>query len=588
MGKNTYLYQGFMLVLAYIVFSSDDYKIIIGGIAIFLIGMIFMDDGFKLFSGGALEKLLAKSTKTLPRSIGTGFVATSIMQSSSLVSIIIISFLSAGLMSLSGAIGVIFGSNIGSTTTAWIISSFGVKIDMAVYAMPMIIFGVGFKLSDKHTLKGFGNVLIGLGFIFLGIEYMKDGFETLKNGIDLSSFQMEGYLGALVYILVGIVATVVIQSSAATMAIIITALVSGQIIYINAIELAIGANIGTTITAILGAMTSNSNGKRLALAHLIFNLVTGFVAIIFLYQLTDLTTFLALKIGIAADDYGMQLALFHTIFNVLGVLIISPFTTKLVAYLETKFIVKEDEDILKPLYLDNLVLTVPDASLNSIKKETIHLYDNAVEIIVHSIFLHMYQLHNSKEIEEAILHSDIDELQDINKFYETKIKYIYGEIIRFATLAQEYMDEIDKDRAYDLKLASRNIVESVKDMRDLQKNMFFYLKSGNEFIKEEYNHLRLNIAQTIEAIEELKKSDDMDAVTQLGLLRDKIRELKSIKNNIIDALIRENKIDTKMATSLINDSLLAYDVAKKLIAMATIVWIKDKDIRELGEKYEDK
>ncbi len=588
MGKNTYLYQGFMLVLAYIVFSSDDYKIIIGGIAIFLIGMIFMDDGFKLFSGGALEKLLAKSTKTLPRSIGTGFVATSIMQSSSLVSIIIISFLSAGLMSLSGAIGVIFGSNIGSTTTAWIISSFGVKIDMAVYAMPMIIFGVGFKLSDKHTLKGFGNVLIGLGFIFLGIEYMKDGFETLKNGIDLSSFQMEGYLGALVYILVGIVATVVIQSSAATMAIIITALVSGQIIYINAIELAIGANIGTTITAILGAMTSNSNGKRLALAHLIFNLVTGFVAIIFLYQLTDLTTFLALKIGIAADDYGMQLALFHTIFNVLGVLIISPFTTKLVAYLETKFIVKEDEDILKPLYLDNLVLTVPDASLNSIKKETIHLYDNAVEIIVHSIFLHMYQLHNSKEIEEAILHSDIDELQDINKFYESKIKYIYGEIIRFATLAQEYMDEIDKDKAYDLKLASRNIVESVKDMRDLQKNMFFYLKSGNEFIKEEYNHLRLNIAQTIEAIEELKKSDDMDAVTQLGLLRDKIRELKSIKNNIIDALIRENKIDTKMATSLINDSLLAYDVAKKLIAMATIVWIKDKDIRELGEKYEDK
>ena len=273
MGNKRYLYQGFMLVLAYIVFSSDDYKIIIGGIAIFLIGMIFMDDGFKLFSGGALEKLLAKSTKTLPRSIGTGFVATSIMQSSSLVSIIIISFLSAGLMSLSGAIGVIFGSNIGSTTTAWIISSFGVKIDMAVYAMPMIIFGVGFKLSDKHTLKGFGNVLIGLGFIFLGIEYMKDGFETLKNGIDLSSFQMEGYLGALVYILVGIVATVVIQSSAATMAIIITALVSGQIIYINAIELAIGANIGTTITAILGAMTSNSNGKRLALAHLIFNLV---------------------------------------------------------------------------------------------------------------------------------------------------------------------------------------------------------------------------------------------------------------------------------------------------------------------------
>jgi phosphate:Na+ symporter len=273
----------------------------------------------------------------------------------------------------------------------------------------------------------------------------------------------------------------------------------------------------------------------------------------------------------------------------LGVLIVSPFTTKLVAYLETKFIVKEDEDVLKPLYLDNLVLTVPDASLNCIKKETIHLYDNAVEIIVHSIFLHRYQLHNSKEIEEAILHSDINELQDINKFYESKIKYIYGEIIRFATLAQEYMDEIDKDKAYDLKLASRNIVESVKDMRDLQKNMFIYLKSNNEFIKEEYNHLRLSITHTIEAIEDVKEqSDDLDTVAKLELLRDKIRELKSMKNDTIDTLIRENKIDTKMATSLINDSLLTYEVSKHLIAMATIVWINDKDIRKLGEKYEDK
>jgi len=585
---NRYLYQGFMLLLAYVVFSSGDFKIIIGGIAIFLIGMIFMDDGFKIFSGGVLEKVLGKATKTLPRSIGTGFVATSIMQSSSLVSVIIISFLSAGLMSLSGAVGVIFGSNIGTTTTAWIVSSLGVKIDIAAYAMPMIIFGVGFKFADKNVLKGFGNVLIGLGFIFFGIDYMKDGFETLKNGLDLSQFQIDGYLGVLVYVVLGIVATVIIQSSSATMAIIITALVAGQIIYINAIELCIGANIGTTITAVMGAMTSNSNGKRLALAHFIFNIITGLVAIVFLYQLADLTTFVALQVGISANDYGMQLALFHTIFNVLGVLIISPFTTKLVAYLETKFIVKEDENILKPLYLDNLVLTVPDASLNCIKKETIHLYNNAVEIIVHSIFLHRHQLHDSPEIEAVILQSDINELQDINKFYETKIKYIYGEIIRFATLAQEYMDEIDKDRAYDLKLASRNIVESVKDMRDLQKNMFFYLKSGNEFIKEEYNHLRLNIAQTIEAIEDVQESDDMDTVAQLELLRDKIRELKDIKNNTIDALIRENKIDTKMATSLINDSLLAYDVSKKLIAVATIVWIKNKDIRELGEKYEDK
>jgi len=504
------------------------------------------------------------------------------MQSSSLVSIVVISFLSAGLISLSGAVGVIFGSNIGTTTTAWIVSALGVKIDIAAYALPMIIFGVVFRFSKSKTSEGFGNVLIGLGFVFLGIDFMKDGFETLKEGLDLSQFQMEGYLGALVYILLGIFATVVIQSSSATMAIIITALVSGQIVYINAIELAIGANIGTTITAVMGAMTSNANGKRLAVAHFIFNMITGIVAIVFLYQLADLTTFLASAIGIRSDDYGMQLALFHTIFNIIGVLVVSPFTNKLVAFLETLFI-HEKDDVLKPRYLDKIVVNVPEAALNVIRKETIHLYDNAIEVISHALFLHRHKFLQSLDLEKDIKAYDMTANVDIEEFYATRIKYLYGEIISFATLAQQNMNEELKDKTYDFKFASREMVEAVKDMRDLQKNILFYMKSKNEFIKEAYDELRLSIAQTIVAIEKIKGSDDLEAIAGLEFLRENIKQLDNIKNAKIDTLIRDNKIDSKMTTSYMNDSGFAYSVTKKLIEVATIIWIRDRDIRNLGE-----
>lgn len=578
------LYPLVLLALAYVLFSSNDAKIIISGIAIFLIGMVFMEDGFKLFSGGILEKVLENSTNSVPKAIGTGFLATSIIQSSSLISIIIISFLSAELISLAGAIGVVFGSNIGTTTTAWIVSTFGVKIKISAYAMPMIIFGVAFRFSKNKSYQGIGNVFVGLGFVFLGISYMKDGFETLKEGLDLAQFAMEGYLGALVYILLGAVATVVIQSSSATMALIITALATNQILYINALELAIGANIGTTVTAVIGALASNANGKRLAVAHFIFNMITGFIAIVFLYQLADLVTFLASKIGIGPEDYAMKLALFHTIFNIIGVLAVSPFTKYLVKFLEGLFLEKNSSE-LKAKYLDDVVIAVPDVAITAVKKETIHLYENAVEVISHALFLHRHKFLGTNDISEVVKNSKLNIQTDVNEFYSNKIKLLYGDIIHFSTLSQENMDNNQKDKIYDLKLASRNIVEAIKDIRELQKNIFIYLKSKNTSIHDEYNNLRINIANTIKTINELKDvGDDIDVLSNLELLKENINQLDNIRNDRIDDLIRKNLIDSKMATSLINDSSYAYNISKRLIESASILWIEDKDIQILGEE----
>jgi phosphate:Na+ symporter len=579
-----YLYPLFLLSIAYLLFYSHDAKIIIAGIAVFLIGMVFMEDGFKLFSGGMLERVLQISTSSVPKAIGTGFLATAIVQSSSLLTIIVISFLSAELISLSGAVGVIFGSNIGTTTTAWIVSSFGVKIDIAYYAMPMLIFGVIFRFNKSKSYQGLGNILVGLGFVFLGIGYMKDGFEAMKAGLDLAQFAMEGYLGILVYILIGIVATVVIQSSSATMAIIITALATGQIEYANALALAIGANIGTTITAIIGSLSSNANGKRLAVAHLIFNVVTGLIAIVFLYQLADLVDFVSLKIGIANTDYAMKLALFHTVFNIIGVIAVSPFTVKLVQYLESLF-VEEEVDISRARYLDNAVIAVPGAAVLVLKKELVHLYDNATEVLSHALSLHRHTFIGMGEKISSVVDSSVTKIDiNVDDSYEKKIKSLYGDIINYATIAQENMSVEEKHKIYSLKIACRDIVEAIKDVKELQKNVNRFMKSKNQHIKDEYNDLREGIAKTLDGIHTIKNNaDDLEVLAKLKVIEDEVKKLDMVGNGRIDNLIRNNMIETKMATSLINDSTYAYNISKRLIHIATILWIEDRQIQELGE-----
>jgi len=578
-------YPIFLLLIGYLLFSSNDAKTIIAGIAIFLIGMVFMEDGFKLFSGGILEKVLKKTTKTVPKAVATGFFATAIVQSSSLLTIIVISFLSAELITLSGAIGVIFGSNIGTTTTAWIVSAFGVKIKIAHYAMPMLIFGVIFRFNDKKSYQGLGNILVGLGFVFLGIGYMKEGFESLKSGLDLAQFAIDGYLGVLVYIFIGSVATVVIQSSSATMALIITALATGQIEYTNALALAIGANIGTTVTAIIGSLSSNANGKRLAVAHFIFNIVTGFIAIVFLYQFADLVDYLSISLGIGQNDYAMKLALFHTIFNVIGVLAVAPFTQKLVIFLKSLF-KKEIQEIQRAKYLDDVVSSIPEAAIKSLKKEVIHLYDDTTDALIYAFSLNKKIVYHIKsdQISDAI--ENLNEMKSINtlEFYDKKVKYLYSDIISYASKSQENMNTEESDITYTLKVACRKIVETIKDSHEIQKNIQLYSHHSNKYIQKEYDFLRVILAKTLHGIYSLRNThDELDILTSIKLLEENLQKLDMIGSGKIDQLIRENKIEPKMATSLINDSAFSYDISKKLLSVASVLWIENKELQELGD-----
>jgi len=577
-----------LLITAFYVISQENIKIILAGIAIFLIGMHFMEDGFKLFSGGTLEKILEKFTQNRYRSLLTGFVTTSIVQSSSLISVIVISFLSVGIISLTQGLAIIFGANLGSTTTAWIVSALGLNIKISLYAMPMIIFGVIFRFSRNSTYVGLGDILLGLGFVFLGISYMKEGFDTLKEAIDLSQYAVKGVWGILLYTLIGAIATVVIQSSGATMAIIITALAGGNILYIDALALAIGANVGTTVTAVLGSLSSNQNGKRLAFGHFVFNIITGLIALIFIYVLKDLVDILSPYLGISQDSYSMKLALFHTIFNILGIVILLPFIP-LIVKISTN-IINDDKykKSSKPKYLSKENIKIPYNAMISIRKEVTNLYENAQKAILHAISIHTSELKTKEDLDK--LPNKISTKSDTNldDIYQNNLKLLYSEIIEFALISQQHMNKEQNEYVTQLKTASNIIVKILKDTRDIQKNMNFYLNSRNEYIVNEYIQIRQELATFIFEVN-LLNNEELDEVETSALIqsnKDKLSIFDTENSSRIDDLIRTEKITSKMATSLINDSITTSNICKNLLRIANIIFIRDEQLRKLGENDE--
>ena len=577
----------FLILLGYVVVADENFTVILSGIAIFIIGMFFMQDGFKQLSGGILEKLLEKFTSNTLYAILTGFLSTSVVQSSTIITLIVVSFLSAELLTLVQAVGIVFGSNIGSTTTAWIVSSLGVDVKISTYAFPMLVFGVVLRFFKSNGVKGTGNVLLGLGFIFLGISYMKDGFDIMKNSIDLASYAMEGYLGIIVYILIGILITVVIQSSAATLAIVITALNADSITYVNAIALAIGANVGTTLTTILASFASNENGKRVALIHFLFNLISATFITILIFQFIDLTDFIAPFLGVSDNNYGMKLALFHTIFSVTGVILLTPAISLLVK-LSEKLIQKKVSSASKPKYLNQSVLSNPDASLAALRKEIINLYENCQKAMLHALNIHTTGLTRetlkvqlSKEL--TIIDTDIDEI------YQKNLKSLYSEIVKFSSFAQENMFDFQHKKIDELKRAAVLLVEVLRDTRDIQRNVNFYLKSKNEYIKEEYNILRKELAEMLIDINTLALlENDSEQLTQLELIKTELVHNDLASSEELDALIRDDKIKATMATSYMNDSATGYSIQKKLVKVANILFLNDGIVKQIGDENETK
>jgi len=573
--------------MAVVLFFNPNFKTIAAGVAILLFGMIMLEEGFRVFTKGFLQKILQNATNKLYKSLSVGALVTALLQSSSLVSVITISFISAGLISLSGGIGLIFGANIGTTATAWLVAGFGLKIKIAELAMPMLIFGIIFSFQKKTSFKGIGNVLAGLGFFFLGIHYMKEGFDIFKQYIDLTNYAVPGFSGVILYAGIGIIITTILQSSSATLALILTALAAGQIEYENALALAIGANVGTTITSILGSISSNASGRRLAGAHFVFNTVTGVVALALFYPLINLVNYLSDLFSIATTNYTLKLAIFHTIFNVLGVIIMIPLIKKLEIFL--LWFIKEivDKDIDEPKFLNVAVLEFPGTVITSLVKESKYLYKNAVfEIVAHALNIHRDDIKSDTKIKKVIQKSKEDMQIDVDNLYYKKVKTIYGEIINYATKAQSTLKltENQNKKISNLKIANRKMVEIIRDVRELRKNVSIFTNSDNAYIKKEYNKFRKKVVKVLRVIYLFRTQDDKDSYYE-KLLELKNEAKKGIhrSNKSINKLIRENLITVNMASSLVNDNDNVNDMIKKLISVAELLYVEKESFLENDE-----
>jgi phosphate:Na+ symporter len=560
-------------ILGFGFWISADFKTIAAGVAIFLLGMLSLEQGFKAFSGGVLEDFLRKTTDTTGKSLLFGVVTTTLMQSSSLVSVLTISFLSAELIALAQGIGIIFGSNLGTTTGAWLVAGLGLKVDIAAYAMPMLVFGVImiFQKNSKR-LEGAGWVLVGLGFLFLGIAYMKDGFEAAGGQIDLSQFAVPGFRGLLIYTAIGMAATVIMQSSHATLILTITALAAGQVTYENALALAIGSNVGTTITAIIGAISASVAGRQLALAHLIFNLTTGTIAILFIKQFAIAVDWLSDMIGIAADNFTLKFAVFHTLFNLVGVILMLPLINLLVGFLQKTLREKvEPVDTTRVLFLNKAALEFPDTALDVIARETVHLAYNSFEILAHGLNLHRRDITSNSDINEVIASCSDSMNIDIDELYQRKVKPLYSAITEFSILAERDMEPAQLDRLLHLRRANWQIVNAIKAMKEMQNNIDRYMCHDNQYIVNQYNSIRLNLAILLRT---LFKTEEAPAQKHAQLMKFKvlIEEEDIIANGTLDKLIRENRITPDMATSLMNDSAYTYDIQHNLIDAAEIIF----------------
>lgn len=362
---------------------SDTWTLIsslVGGIGLFLLGMGLMTDSLKLAGGFALKQVLAKGTRSRILALLSGFSITALVQSSTAVTVMAIGFVNAGLMQLSRSIWVLYGSNVGTTMTAWIVALIGFKIKVDVVALPAIGLGVLFYTFSKNIrFKSLGGVITGLGLLFFGLQLMQQSFSGVEQVVDFSWIHSASLLHLALMVFVGALLTAVMQSSSASLAVVLTAVSTGMLTIEVGAAAVIGANIGTTLTALLAVLNASANARRLAFAHLFFNVVAALIAFVLMGAMLSLISWLGNSQGIQQAP-AVTLAMFHTIFNVVGVLAMVPLTNGMTRYLNGLF-QSQEEQLSRPRFLDKVTAESPDNAVKALSLEQQRLMRKLGELL---------------------------------------------------------------------------------------------------------------------------------------------------------------------------------------------------------------
>ncbi len=352
---------------------------LIGALGFFIYGMKVMSEGIQKVAGSKMRGILSSMTSNRVKGVITGFTITSLIQSSSATTVLVVSFVNAGLLSLVESIGVIMGANIGTTITAWLISIVGFKVKIAAYALPIIAIGFPMMFFNKEKMKFWGEVIVGFALLFMGLSFLKEAVPDLKSNPEILAFVADysdlGFWSIIIFVGIGSLLTVIVQSSSAAMALTLVMAHNGWIPFELAASMVLGENVGTTITANLAALIANVHAKRAALAHLIFNLVGVTWIVILLRPALHFIDMYLVSTGLSspfttAASIPVGLSVFHSTFNIINTLLLIGFVN-FIAGIVTKIIKSTGEDEFKLEYISTGMMNTAELSLEEARKETV-------------------------------------------------------------------------------------------------------------------------------------------------------------------------------------------------------------------------
>ena len=481
-------------------YSFYDFLKLIGSLGLFLYGMKIMSEGLQKVAGDRLRSILTAMTTNRVTGVLTGVLITALIQSSSATTVMVVSFVNAGLLTLAESISVIMGANIGTTVTAWIISIFGFKVDMAAFALPLLAIALPLIFSGKSNRKSVGEFIFGFSFLFMGLSYLKANAPDLNANPEMLAFVQNytdmGFFSILLFLFIGTILTMIVQASAATMAITMIMCANGWISLELGAALVLGENIGTTITANLAALTANTQAKRAALAHFVFN-VFGVIWVLIIFhpfmQLVNwvVDTFFQTSNPEVAISY--KLSAFHSIFNICNVCILI-WGVKLIERTVCALIHPKEEDEEPRLrFITGGMLSTAELSILQARKE-IHLFAERT----HRMFGMVQDLlHTEKDDDFNKLFSRIEKYENISDNMELEIA--------------NYLNQVSEGRlSSESKLQIRAMLREVTEIESIGDSCYNLARTINrkrqtnqDFTEKQYEHIHFMMKLTNDALAQM-------------------------------------------------------------------------------------
>ena len=467
-------------------YSFFDFLRLIGSLALFLYGMKIMSEGLQKFAGDSLRRILTAMTTNRVTGVLTGVLITALIQSSSATTVMVVSFVNAGLLTLTQSIGVIMGANIGTTVTAWLISALGFKVDIAAFALPLLAFALPLFFSGKSSRKSIGEFVFGFAFLFMGLQSLKANAPDLGANPEMLAFVQNytdmGFFSIILFLFIGAILTMIVQASAATMAITLIMCANGWIDYHLGVALVLGENIGTTITANLAALTGNTQARRAALAHLVFNVFGVMWVLVLFYPFTNAVSWFVthvMKVSDPAVAVSFKLAAFHTAFNISNTFIMIWFVSLIEKTVCTLIKPKVEDEEYRLRYITGGMLSTAELSSLQAHKE-ISLFAERTARMFNMVKELFYEKN-----EETFLktYSRIEKYENISDRMEIEIANYLTEVSE-GRLSSESKEEIR------IMLRAVSEIESIADScNNLARSIKRRNEFKSEFTEEQNKHL---------------------------------------------------------------------------------------------------